>query len=258
MDTRYWGPSAWRLLHLISFAAKSSNLKKVTAFFWTIPYILPCKYCRASFSEYLDVDPVADTVAELPKWLWRMHKRVNAKLRSQGQTIEADPPFSAVEKIYTERLEMGCTKTSFDGWEFLFSVAEGHPLSRAAQASTPIAGHPPTETVADPLEQNRWNILPIEDRWIYYTQFWKLLPDVLPFPEWTASWKRAIHPAVPPCRTKCMKYVWTIRRHMEKDLDLLNRTTYSSLCKEIHSHKSGCSTSTSARQKTCRKKRSRM
>jgi hypothetical protein len=106
-----------------------------------------------------------------------MHKRVNAKLRSQGQTIEADPPFSAVEKIYTERLEMGCTRTAFDGWEFLFSVAEGHPLSRAAQTSTPIAGHPPAETVADPLEQNRWNILPADDRWIYYTQFWKLLPD---------------------------------------------------------------------------------
>jgi hypothetical protein len=42
---------------------------------------------------------------------------------------------------------------------------------------------------------------------------------------------------------------------MEKDLELLNRTTYSSLCKEIHDHKSGCSSSVSARQKTCRKKR---
>ena len=254
MDTRYWGPSAWRLLHLISFAAKPSNLKKVSAFFSTIPYILPCKYCRESFSEYLETDPISEP---LSKWLWRMHKRVNAKLRSQGQTIDADPSFAAVEKIYTGRLELGCTRTNFEGWEFLFSVAEGHPLSRAAQASTPIVGHPPLETVTDPLEQNRWNILPVEDRWQYYSQFWKLLPDVLPFPEWTTSWKRAAPTTAPPCRTKCLKYTWTIRRHMEKDLDLLNRTTYSSLCKEIQDHKSGCSTSTSARQKTCRKKRTK-
>jgi len=256
MDTRYWGPSAWRLLHLISFAAKPSNAKKVSAFFWTIPYILPCKYCRESFSEYLETDPITETT-ELPKWLWRMHKRVNEKLRSQGQTIDVDPSFTAVEKIYMERLKMGCTRTNFEGWEFLFSVAEGHPFSRAAQASVPIVGHPPIETVTDPLEQNRWNILSTEDRWGYYTQFWKLLPDVLPFPEWTTSWKRAIHSTVPPCRTKCLKYVWIIRRNMEKDLDLLNRTTYSSLCKEIQSHKSGCSTSASARQKTCRKKRTK-
>lgn len=255
MDTRYWGPSAWRLLHLISFAAKPSNAKKVAAFFSTIPYILPCKYCRKSFSEYLEADPIPQTAAELPKWFWRMHKDVNAKLRSQGQKIDPDPSFAAVEKVYDERLGMGCTKTTFEGWEFLFSVAEGHPLSRAAAASTPIAGHPPLETVSDHLEQNRWNILPAEDRWMYYTEFWKLLPDVLPFSEWTVSWKRAIRSSLPPCRTKCLKYVWTIRRHMEKDLDLLNRTTYSSLCKEIHAHKSGCSSSTSARQKTCRKKR---
>jgi hypothetical protein len=184
-----------------------------------------------------------------------MHKRVNAKLRSQGQTIDPDPPFATVKKIYTERLEMGCTRTTFEGWEFLFSVAEGHPLSKSAQASTPIVGHPPVETIVDPLDQNRWNILPAADRWIYYTQFWKLLPDVLPFPEWTKSWHAAAATPTPPCRTQCLKYVWTIRRQMEKDLELLNRTTYSSLCKEIRQHKSGCSTSTSARQKTCRKKR---
>jgi len=255
MDTRYWGPSAWRLLHLISFTAKPSNARKVSAFFWTIPYILPCKFCRESFSEYLEADPIPSTAVDLPKWLWRMHKRVNAKLRLQGQAIDADPSFAAVEKIYTERLEMGCTRTNFEGWEFLFSVAEGHPLSRAAAASTPIVGHPPVETVADPLDQNRWNIMPAELRWIFYTQFWKLLPNVLPFPEWTASWKKAVHAALPPCRTKCLKYVWAIRRHMEKDLELLNRTTYSSLCKEIQDHKSGCSSSISARQKTCRKKR---
>jgi hypothetical protein len=252
MDTRYWGPSGWRLLHLISFS-ESADPKNLLPFFWTIPYVLPCKYCRKSFSENMDKEPI-DTAASPAKWLWTMHNKVNAKLRDQHVGhVGTDPPFKAVKDIYEERLASGCSRTTFEGWEFLFSLAEAHPLSRQARASTPIQGHPPIETIVDPLERNRWNVMEPEERLVYYTQFWALLPSVLPFPEWTKAWKTASSMSEALCRKECLKGLWGIRCHMERELDLLNRTSYSSLCKELKRHKSDCSKS--ARGKTCRKKR---
>jgi hypothetical protein len=251
MDTRYWGPSGWRLLHLISFST-TVDPKNLVPFFWTIPYILPCKYCRKSFSENILKDPI-DTATSPAKWLWRMHNKVNAKLRGQHiHTQRIDPTFSSVQKVYEERLETGCSRTAFEGWEFLFSVAEAHPLSRQLRTSVPIQGHPAVETIMDPLERNRWNVMDPQERLIYYTQFWKLLPSVLPFPEWTHHWQKASSLNDAMCRKECLKGLWAIRRHMEKDLELLNRTSYHSLCKELQSHRSGCGKS--MRGKTCRKK----
>ena len=252
MDTRYWGPSGWRLLHLISFA--NTVKPELCEFMNTLPYILPCKYCRKSLSEYIVVDPVECNKKQLPKWLWRIHNDVNHKLRRQKTKIEPDPSFSKVEDIYLDRLTSGCSHTTFEGWEFLFSIAESHPLSRAGKASIAIPGHPPLDTLTEPLERNRWNVMTSNERMPYYNRFWELLPHVMPFPEWKNSWNDAIEKLGPPtCRADCLKYLWSIRRHMEDKLELLNRTTYDSLCKELRHYRSGCSIST--RGKTCRRKR---
>ena len=254
MDTRYWGPSGWRLLHLISFSP-TVDPKYLNAFFWTIPYVLPCKHCRKSFSENMDKEPI-DTATSPARWLWRMHNKVNAKLRAQHlQKVVADPPFKPVETLYKERLASGCSRTVFEGWEFLFSIAEAHPLSRQLRTSSPIQGHPAIETLYDPLERNRWNVMEPEERLVYYKQFWALLPKVLPFPEWRAAWETASGMNEAFCRNDCLKSLWSIRRHMEKELELLNRTTYDSLCKELKAYRSGCGAS--MRGKTCRKIRTR-
>lgn len=253
MDTRYWGPPGWKLLHLIAHSAKAAQMPTVRRFFNTVAYILPCKYCRKSFSEYIVCDPIPQNVSQLPRWLWRIHNKVNGKLRDQGLKVEEDPPFYSVKKSYEDLLSVGCTRTNFEGWEFLFSVAEAHPLSRTGRASVPIKDHPAIESVTDPLEKNRWNIMLPEERHIFYTEFWKLLPEVLPFSEWTAIWKRSAT-AISKCRKECLKQLWAIRRALENELDLLNRTTYHSLCKEIQRYRSNCTRS--MRGKTCRKKRS--
>ena len=250
MDTRYWGPSGWRLLHLISFA--NTAKPSVCEFMNTLPYILPCKYCRKSLSEYMTDDPVECNKKQLPKWLWRIHNDVNEKLRKQKISVGEDPSFATVQTVYVDRLTSGCSQTHFEGWEFLFSVAESHPYSRAAKASVAIPGHPPLEELTEPLERNRWNVMTPEERMPYYNRFWELLPEVLPFPEWKHSWNEAVS-ATPTCRADCLKYLWSIRRHMESKLDLLNRTTYDSLCKELRHHRSGCTRSTKG--KTCRPKR---
>jgi hypothetical protein len=245
MDTRYWGPSGWRLLHLISFSQVPKRAD-VCAFFNTLAFVLPCKYCRYSFSENISKDPI-EANDSIPRWLWRMHNKVNAKLRGQRLCRSADPSFQSVQRIYEERLESGCTRTIFEGWEFLFSVAEAHPLSRQGRSSVPIQGHP-VEVTTD-LEKNKWNLLTPDERMVYYNRFWELLPAVLPFKEWSAIWRAGI----PGTRKELLKHLWGTRCDMEAKLELLNSTSYNSLCKELKHYRSGCATS--LRGKTCRKKR---
>jgi len=248
MDTRYWGPSGWRLLHLITFAQNSKTQANVIrTFFEMLPYVLPCKYCRASLSEYMMADPLDKVGAALPRWLWRIHNRVNAKLRDQCLPTAPDPDFAAVRRIYEERLAAGCTRTSFEGWEFLFSIADNHPMARAVRSSAPMSGAPPA-TGLSPIEKNRWNLLTPEERMPFYEKFWEVLPNVMPFPEW-----RHWTPIDTATRASTMSGLWKNRCRIEKELELLNQTDYSSLCQELRSHRSGCNKN--KRAKTCRKKK---
>ena len=219
-------------------------------FFEMLPYVLPCKYCRASLSEYMENDPVDTTsTAALTKWLWRIHNNVNNKLRKQGLPTADDPDFSEVKKIYEERLRVGCTRVTFEGWEFLFSVAENHPMSRSAKGSEPMPGVPSEPKTSD--EKNRWNLLSANERMPFYEKFWELLPKVLPFEEWRAAWANPNTES----RSTTLVGLWRLRCKMEKELELLNKTDYSSLCKELRSHRSGCNAK--KRGKTCRKNRVR-
>ena len=256
MDTRYWGPSGWRLLHLITFAYEPERDKKnVCKFFHVLPYVLPCKFCRASLSAYILEDPIegaCETPEKLQRWLWRIHNKVNAKLRSAGLSKTEDPPFAMVSKLYKEKLEQGCSRTVFDGWEFLFSVAENHPLSRAGRSSVPLQGAPPAEQLDTPALRNRWNVMETEERMGFYLDFWEVLPHVLPFPEWRHGWLNYTREQW-DSRKDALATLWKIRSSLEKELDLLNRTDYSSLCKVLQSVRSGCHASN--RSKTCRKKR---
>jgi hypothetical protein len=220
-----------------------------------LPYVLPCKYCRASLSEYIISDPVDCAVRDqrLPRWLWRIHNKVNEKLRGQGIPTTPDPPFEEVAELYLGHLSRGCSRTTFEGWEFLFSIAETHPHSRLVAASTPIEGHPLSTQGLTLLQKNRWNLLSAEERMGKIRRFWEVLPKVLPFPEWRKAWTQGARGASWESRASSLNSLWAIRCSLESQLELLNQTTYSSLCQELREFRSGCSSS--RRGKTCRKKR---
>ena len=252
MDTRFWGPSGWKLLHLITFASPKKDL---CAFFNTLPYVLPCKFCRASLSEYYMEDP-CEKADNLSRWLWRIHNKVNEKLRGQNLCKHENPPFSEVQAAYKEKLAQGCSQTVFEGWEFLFSIAENHPYSRAGSTTTPLAGCPEVSTLTTPLLRNRWNVMEAEERFIYYKKFWDLLGPALPFENWREVWLEKSKPFAADwssTRKSTLQHLWKLRCALEKSLDLLNTTDYLSLCRQLQSVRSGCYKST--RSKTCRKKR---
>ena len=255
MDTRFWGPSGWRLLHLITFTYEPSHRAKVRKFFETLPYVLPCKFCRCSLSEYMDDDPVQDALESrksLTKWLWRIHNKVNDKLRDQGLAQESNPPFDAVKEVYEERVQQGCIKTEFEGWDFLFSVAENHPFSQSSKNSLPMEGCPNDTDKLCFKEKNRWNLLKPEERYEKYEEFWLVIGDVLPFQEWIDAWNSSsMQGDKISSRATWIKELWRIRCAMEKNLELVNREKFRSLCKRIRAHRSGCGKKPRAR--TCRK-----
>lgn len=258
MDTRFWGPSGWRLLHSIAFAYDPKTDKGSTRFFFhSLPFVLPCKFCRTSLSEYMEqlpLEPALQSRDTLARWLWSIHNMVNAKLRSQKIQVMDDPSFESVETFYTELLARGCSKTEFPGWDFLFSIADLHPMSRAARQSVPIPGTPPCDQLSTLDEKNKRNCLSPEERLPLYKAFWISLGRCLPFKEWRRSWSlNAASSRSLESKESTMKWLWTTRCKLESDLELLNSCKYSSLCKNLKTHRSGCNKSRRAR--TCRKRK---
>ena len=227
-------------------------------FFEILPFVLPCKYCRSNLVKHykvLPLEPVLNDRDSFTKWLYKIHGLVNETLRSQGQKIPEDPPFSKVAEMYNERLAFGCSKTDFPGWEFLFSIVESHPL---AYEETPLPLAPPKQTLKTKKEMLEWNYLSGQCRFNYVCRFWKLLPHVLPFDEWRHIWKEEMKDccnSMWKTRRSSRKALWEIRKTIEEKLVLLNKTTYHDLCKTLEYYKSGCAYKQNKNTKTCRRLR---
>ena len=282
MDTRFWGPSGWRLLHLITFTyepigakrlgerlGESSQKESVRELFSMLPFVLPCKFCRASLVEYMRKEPLEPALksrATLTRWLYKIHNHVNAKLRDQGLLKDADPSFADVKKVYEDRVAAGCIRTEFEGWNFLFSIADNHPFSQSARNSSPMPHMPdaptslPKAQSADgltPEEKNEFNLMTPEERMPYYKRFWESFTGTngaLPFLTWRNAWtscgiryETLNHPKT------WIRELWRVRCCLEKELELVNREEFGSLCKRLANHRSGCGSKT--RGKTCRRKR---
>ena len=93
MDTKFWGPSGWQLLHVL--AEDDVNVVAVRELFGLLPEILPCRFCRESAAGFLLESPVP--ASGLPEWLYELHNKVNEKLRLQvlSGLIKELPPVPA-------------------------------------------------------------------------------------------------------------------------------------------------------------------
>ena len=120
MDTRFWGPSAWQLFHLVAF--KSEHPDDVLN---QMKDVLPCKFCRASTTEYVKEHPLR---GDPGKWLYEIHNMVNRKLRTQCKDDPAvvnpgpDPSFEEIKERY-----MSLKPTAVLGADFLASISANYP-----------------------------------------------------------------------------------------------------------------------------------
>jgi hypothetical protein len=200
-------------------------------------------------SEYYKALPVPSKKEDFAEWLYKIHNLVNQKLRDQGQSLPPDPPFNAVLEQYQQLLQLGCSKTDFAGWTFLFCIADNHP------SSTPSKPMPdaPTAVPRTLSERNRYNLLTLSERKRTLQTFLQSIPEVLPFKEWQDSWKKHAGSVKPVLQNRkaCLAWLWKIRCGLESDLNKMKSTTFYGLCKKIASYRSGCSKS--LRAKTCRR-----
>jgi hypothetical protein len=258
MDTRFWGPSGWKMLHLITFDYTYSPINAITyaQFFESLPYILPCKFCRASltdyyrkypFKVYVNLDPTLD----LKRWMYNIHNCVNSKLRKQGLNPTKDPSFNDVKKIYEKWRICGWQEQLSTFWNFLFAVAYNHP-KEATLHSTPMPDCPKeVYKCKDTCEKNKWNVLGQRDRIYWFRRFWTFLPAVLPR-EIAKNWE-VVEKKNPPtlaCRRSTLAWLWRMRCGLDTDF----KDPYTSVCHKIKSFSSDCGKKKHAI--TCRKRTS--
>jgi hypothetical protein len=139
MDTLFWGPDGWKLLHSITenYPNKPTNKDKelYKKFFLSLPYVLPCIYCRNSLADYMKELPLRGNLESRNKlclWLYRIHNRVNGKLRTQGINRKPNPPYREVRDYYKNYLDTLNKNNCVDapGWEFLYSIAFNYPIHK--------------------------------------------------------------------------------------------------------------------------------
>lgn len=223
MDTRFWGPSAWRLFHLQTFALEKGFLKKSTAlytFYKNLPFILPCKFCRESLAEYYESQPLkeawdSDTLTE---WLYTIHNRVNDKLRKQHLLRCKNPSFSEVRTKYEKWVMQDFLHYNILGFDFFKSVAY---IS---------------------AKEN-----PQLELW------WSTLAESLPFPEWRSAWSKAekeFGPApVEKGKHSMLSWLYRIHMHINKTLNgQFKEQNFQDFSHEARAFSSKCSD----KSKTCR------
>jgi hypothetical protein len=253
MDTRFWGPSGWKLLHLLcaSYEYSAESAISYARFFETIPYILPCKYCRASLTDYYRQHPYSiggiitngrndmNPSLDLPKWMYTIHGCVNAKLKKQGLSVVPSPPFAQVKKTYNDLRKCPWNEQLALVWDFLFAVAYHHPTEKALFAKPMPECPKDVHRCTDPCEKNKWNVLPLKDRVEWFRRFWFFLPAVLPA-EMATNWLNQQKKNPPTLSTRQSSLAWLWR--MRCGLDAHFKDPYTSICNKIATYSSDCGT----------------
>jgi hypothetical protein len=212
-DTRFWGPSGWQLFHLIAF--RSENPEELLLM---IKDILPCKFCRASTTEFTYELPLK---GDPGKWLYELHNKVNHKLRTQCKEDPTvvnpgpDPSFEDIRKRY-----MNMKPTNVPGRDFLFVIAANY---------------------SDKPEPNEMAI---------HRRFLQLLSKVYPFQELRNVFEDFDTPNLQN-RKSYMKWMYSLLCALSKKIGV-RMPSYKGYVQHIMYYKSGCAKKT-YRGKTCRK-----
>lgn len=121
MMTKVWGPTGWLFLHCVTFGypyainpknyEHSYKKEQYRNFFMSVGNVLPCKYCRESYKDFVKVLPIdkfLNTRKDLCLWLYKIHNMVNEKLGVPKSDI---PSFTEIQEFY-EQFRAKCKKTT--------------------------------------------------------------------------------------------------------------------------------------------------
>ena len=132
MDTRYWGPDGWKLLHTIAYNypinPNGYDIQTHKIFYTIIGDILPCKFCRISYKQYISETPINKYLSsrdDLFKWLYIIHNKVNDKLRKQS-LLKYDNP--SLKEIYDKYSTKPYIEECLLGKKFINAIVLNYPL----------------------------------------------------------------------------------------------------------------------------------
>ena len=256
MDTRFWGPSGWKLLHLIA-ASPHKHPQKVFEWFTLLPYVLPCKFCRASLQEYYEALPLTLDIVRgqgkgntsFSRWLYDIHNMVNDKLREQGLLKTPNPSWSTVHDLYDSMQAALCETTPMVGWDFFASIAYTTPTKGIASKPMPIpAGLTPTME-----DRNRYNLLTPAERRAKLKAWWKLTPSILPCQAWRSAWNHCVEEApLTKGRGPVSCWLWSIEESVCSSLKCPTpHASLPNLKYEMAAFESACT----MKKSTCRTRR---
>ena len=238
MDTRFWGPDGWKLLHSIveKYPLNPSITEQNTYknFMNSLKHVLPCIYCRRSLDQYTRELPVEGYLKNrytLRYWLYLIHNKVNDKLRKQGLNDEPDPDFKKVcEFYYHYYREINIANcVNMPGWDFLYTIVFNYPEKKEE-----------IETI----------------RYTNYIIFFNYLAKVLPFEkvrqEYTKILNNTDFNKILESRNNFKKWFFKTEKTIKKVINE-NCLKYSDRCNLIEMYRAGC-TGKNDKKPTCRKK----
>lgn len=113
MNTYYWGPRLWEVLHCITldYPVKPTEEEKqnMKNFLVSLKSVLPCIYCRRNYERNLKENPIKlNCRKDLVLWLIDIHNEVNGK--------EGKRPYSYAEvlNLYEKKLGKNLKLTEDD------------------------------------------------------------------------------------------------------------------------------------------------
>ena len=103
MEKSFWGPSVWCSIHSIAAGYKPENIVSIKQFTYSLPYLLPCKYCCMHLGQNLQLMPLTNQALQdnrsLFLWSYLLHDLVNMQLKKK-----TSPNYTAVEQQYFNHL----------------------------------------------------------------------------------------------------------------------------------------------------------
>ena len=230
MDTRFWGPDGWELLHSIAYNYPSNpnntTKQKYRRFFNSIPHVLPCVYCRNSLHKFYKELPIENSLQNndsLFKWLYDIHNKVNNKLRRQRLNNKSNPSLSKVKTFYKNYNKNNKKASCNDspGIGFIYSIVFNYPLIKD-----------------DFHTKIRFN---------KHITFLKLLGDLYPFEKFKVKYKKIIKESdlKQVLNKRCLFKRWFYK--VDKSIND-KCPSYKERCENIELYRANC------KKKTCRKK----
>jgi Erv1 / Alr family len=195
IDPTVWGPSAWSVLHFISFHSKSST-EELRDLFKDLKVLLPCAKCRLAYTNHLSLCPFPTRRDQVSRWLYTIHDRVNRSIQSPA--MNDTPPFQEVQKAW--RGANGMERANRDSWRFLFILALAYPSPQEAKRR--VAYREALSRWMKEVSITLWNIEPRDTS----------LETKTRFTQWLKGKYQAIHHRPPPasflnpgtgCEKKC-------------------------------------------------------